>query len=272
MTLQNKKIGFIGAGKMGSALIGGIIKAGVVSGSSIYVSDLYEPSLNDLHRDFGVNISTDNKITVDNADIIILAVKPQILEPVMSGIKQDITQDKLVISIAAGVHLDTLEENLLSGARVVRVMPNIAATVSEAASAICPGTNATQDDAKTALEIFSLVGSAVQVTENLMDVVTGLSGSGPAYIFQIIEAMADGAVHEGLDRASALKLAAQTVIGAGKMVLETGTHPGELKDMVTSPGGTTIQGIRVMEEYGVRAAMMGAVMASTARSKELGKK
>lgn len=272
MTLQNKKIGFIGAGKMGAALVGGMLKAKAFSSNDIYVSDLYEPSLDTLHRDFGVNVSTDNKVTVGNADIVILAVKPQILEPVMAGIKNDITHDKLVISIAAGVHLATLEANLPEGARVVRVMPNIAATVSEAASAICPGTNATKDDAKTAFEIFSLVGSAVQVPENLMDAVTGLSGSGPAYIFQIIEAMADGGVHEGLDRASALRLAAQTVIGAGRMVLETGTHPGELKDMVTSPAGTTIQGIRVMEEYGVRAALMNAVIESTARSKELGKK
>jgi pyrroline-5-carboxylate reductase len=271
MSLDGKKLGFIGTGKMGSALIKGICGAGLFSGSDVYASDLYEPSLEELKRDSGVNVSTDNTITVSNSDVIVLAVKPQILRKVISSIKDDVTENKLVISIAAGVKLEDIEKEFNTGTRVVRVMPNIAATVAEAASAITQGKNASKEDAEDALAIFRSVGSAIQVPENLMDAVTGLSGSGPAYIFPIIEAMADGAVYEGLDRKSAMILAAQTVMGAAKMALETEMHPGELKDMVTSPAGTTIRGIRVLEENGVRAAFMNAVIESSNRSKELGK-
>ncbi|MDY0386525.1 MAG: pyrroline-5-carboxylate reductase [Methanolobus sp.] len=271
MSLDTKKLGFIGTGKMGSALIYGICNAGLFSPSNVYASDLYEPSLDALKQNAGINVSTDNKVTVVNSDVIVLAVKPQILRKVMASIKDDITEDKLIISIAAGVKLDDIEKEFNEGTRVVRVMPNIAATVAEAASAITQGKNASKEDAEDALAIFRSVGSAIQVSENLMDAVTGLSGSGPAYIFPIIEAMADGAVYEGLDRASALILAAQTVIGAAKMVLDTGMHPGELKDMVTSPAGTTIRGVRVLEESGVRAAFMNAVIESSVRSKELAK-
>ncbi|WP_207205225.1 pyrroline-5-carboxylate reductase [Methanolobus psychrotolerans] len=271
MSLQGKKLGFIGTGKMGSALIKGICGAGLFTPSDVYASDLYEPSLEDLKQNTGINVSTDNKVTVTNSDIIVLAVKPQILRPVIAAMKEDVTGNKLIISIAAGVKLEDIEKEFDEGTRVVRVMPNIAATVAEAASAITQGKNASNEDAEDALSIFRSVGSAIQVSENLMDAVTGLSGSGPAYIFPIIEAMADGAVYEGLDRNSALILAAQTVIGAAKMVLETGMHPGELKDMVTSPAGTTIRGIRVLEECGVRAAFMKAVIESSNRSKELAK-
>ncbi|ETA67700.1 MAG: pyrroline-5-carboxylate reductase [Methanolobus sp.] len=271
MSLEGKKLGFIGTGKMGSALIKGICNAGLFSPSGVYASDLYEPSLDELKQSAGVNVSTDNAATVINSDIIVLAVKPQILKKVIAGIKEDIGSDKLVISIAAGVKLADIEREFNEGTRVIRVMPNIAATVAEAASAITQGSNASKEDAEDALAIFGSVGSAIQVPENLMDAVTGLSGSGPAYIFPVIEAMADGAVYEGLDRKSALVLAAQTVLGAAKMALETETHPGELKDMVTSPAGTTIRGIKVLEEYGIRSAFMQAVIESSNRSKELGK-
>jgi pyrroline-5-carboxylate reductase len=272
MTVQNKKIGFIGAGKMGSALMQGIIKAGIVDPSSVGASDVYEPGLKALEEKLGIRVSTDNSVIVGASDILLLAVKPQILGAVLAKLSAILTPEKLVISIAAGVPLSTYEDALPEGTRVVRVMPNIAATVSEAASGIAPGKNATSEDLETALEIFSAVGTAVRVPESLMDAVTGLSGSGPAFIFPIIEAMADGAVFEGLDRQSALSLAAQTVLGAAKMALETGMHPGELKDMVTSPGGTTIQGIHALEEAGVRAAFMNAVIRASERSKELGKK
>lgn len=271
MSLEGKKLGFIGTGKMGSALIKGMCDAGLFTPADVYASDLYEPSLEELKQNTGVNVSTDNKVTVGSSDIIVLAVKPQILKKVISTIRSDVTEDKLIISIAAGVKLDDIEKEFNAGTRVVRVMPNIAATVAEAASAITQGTNASKEDAEDALTIFRSVGSAIQVTENLMDAVTGLSGSGPAYIFPVIEAMADGAVYEGLDRNSAMILAAQTVVGAAKMVLETGMHPGELKDMVTSPSGTTIRAVRVLEENGVRAAFMKAVIESSNRSKELGK-
>ncbi len=272
MTVQNKNIGFIGAGKMGSALMQGIINAGIVEPANVGASDVYEPALKALEERLGIRVSTDNSVIVGASDILILAVKPQILDAVLAKLSTILTSEKLVISIAAGVPLSTYEDALPEGTRVVRVMPNIAATVSEAASGIAPGKNATSEDLETALEIFSAVGTAVRVSESLMDAVTGLSGSGPAFIFPVIEAMADGAVLEGLDRQSALSLAAQTVLGAAKMALETGMHPGELKDMVTSPGGTTIQGIHALEEAGVRAAFMNAVIRASERSKELGKK
>lgn len=270
--MENRNIGFIGAGKMGSALIEGILKAGVVKPENIGASDVYVSFLDELKTKFGIRVSTDNAVIARESDILILAVKPQILGSVLANLRDYVTSDKLVISIAAGVPLSTYEDALTEGTRVVRVMPNIAATVSEAASGISPGKNANSEDLKTALEIFSAVGTAVQVPESLMDAVTGLSGSGPAFIFPVIEAMADGAVLEGMDRKSALILAAQTVLGAAKMMLETGMHPGELKDMVTSPAGTTIQGIHALEEAGVRAAFMNAVIRASERSKELGKK
>ncbi len=271
MILKDKKIGFIGTGKMGGALIKGICSAGLVSPSDVYASDLYEPFLNELKKDIGINISTENSMTINNSDMIVLAVKPQIIKSVIASIKDDVTEEKIVISIAAGVKLEDIEKEFNEGTRVIRVMPNIAATVAESASAVSQGSNASQEDVEDTLTIFNAVGSAIQVPENIMDAVTGLSGSGPAYIFPVIEAMADGAVYEGLDRKSALVLAAQTVIGAAKMVLETGMHPGELKDMVTSPAGTTIRGVRVLEENSIRAAFMNAVIESSNRSKELGK-
>ncbi|MGB9930121.1 MAG: pyrroline-5-carboxylate reductase [Methanosarcina sp.] len=267
-----RNIGFIGAGKMGSALIEGILKAGLVKPENIGASDVYEPFLEDLKKKFGIRVSIDNAVIASDSEILILAVKPQILSSVLENLKKHITSEKLLISIAAGVPLSTYENALLEGTKVIRVMPNIAATVSEAASGISPGKNATSEDVKTALEIFSAVGTAVQVPESLMDAVTGLSGSGPAFIFPVIEAMADGAVLEGMDRKSALTLAAQTVLGAAKMALETGMHPGELKDMVTSPAGTTIEGIHALEEAGIRAAFMNAVIKASERSKALGKK
>ncbi|MDD3043009.1 MAG: pyrroline-5-carboxylate reductase [Methanosarcinaceae archaeon] len=272
MTLENKKLGFIGAGKMGSALMQGIIKAGIVQPAQIGASDLYEPGLNALRDELGIRVSTDNIPIIRDSDIIVLAVKPQILGAVLEKLRPEIDSSKLVISIAAGVPLETYEKALPKGCRVIRVMPNIAATVSEAASGIAPGTNASPEDLEIALELFSAVGTAVRTPEHLMDAVTGLSGSGPAFIFPVIEALADGGVYEGLDRKSALTLAAQTVLGAAKMVLETGLHPGELKDMVTSPAGTTIQGVHVLEEAGIRAAFMNAVIRASERSKELGKK
>lgn len=271
MALDGKKLGFIGTGKMGGSLIKGICDSGIIPNSDIYASDVFEAFLNELHENLHINVSTDNMDVVRNADMIVLAVKPQILKSVLSHIRDEITPDKLIISIAAGVKLDAIENELNEGARVVRVMPNIAATVAEAASAISPGKNASVEDADDTLEIFGSVGSSLIVPEHLMDAVTGLSGSGPAFVFPVIEAMADGGVFEGLDRDSAIVLAAQTVLGAAKMVLETNTHPGKLKDMVTSPGGTTIRGVHVLEEGCVRAAFMNAVIAASNRSRELGK-
>jgi pyrroline-5-carboxylate reductase len=269
--MENKKIGFIGTGKMGEALIKGIIHAKLVPPGNIYASDMDITKLQILEKELKINICNGNCDAVVNSDIIIIAVKPQIVPAVLSEIKSSI-KNQLIISIAAGVTIDSFEKNLPPKTKVVRVMPNIAATVEEAACAISPGSAVSKEDIAIASRIFNAIGKTVQLEEYLMDAVTGLSGSGPAYIFMIIEAMADGGVHEGLDRNTAKLLAAQTVLGAAKMVLDGPSHTGELKDMVTSPGGTTIRGLRVMEEQGVRIAMMNAVIAACERSKELGTK
>ena len=269
--MKDNTIGFIGTGKMGEALIRGVINSGLVKPEKICASDIDETKLNMLESELGITVSCDNKLTLEQSDVIILAIKPQIIRYVLQGMKDSVIRKHLFISIAAGVTIDSLVDELPAGTRVVRVMPNICATVGEAASAICIGDTATKSDVEIACKIFNVVGGTVVVDEHLMDAVTGLSGSGPAFVFMIIEALADGGVHQGLDRATAQKLAAQTVLGAAKMTLETGQHPGELKDMVTSPGGTTIRGIEVLEKNNLRAAIMSAVIAASERSKELGK-
>lgn len=269
--MNNKKIGFIGTGKMGEALIKGILAAKLIPPSGIHASDADFAKLQALEKEYKINICRDNCAAVINSDIMIIAVKPQIVPAVLDEIKNSV-KNQLIISIAAGVPLETFENALPRGTKVVRVMPNIAATVKAAATAISPGSAASKEDLSIVSEIFNSIGRTVILPEHLMDAVTGLSGSGPAYIFMIIEALADGGVYSGLDRNTAKLLAAQTVLGAAKMVLEDGSHTGELKDMVTSPGGTTIRGIRVMEERGVRIAMMDAVIAACERSKELGRK
>jgi pyrroline-5-carboxylate reductase len=269
--MANKKIGFIGTGKMGEALIKGILHAELIPPGNIYASDMDIAKLQMLEKELKINICKDNRDAVAKSDVLIIAVKPQIVPAVLNELKSSI-KNQLIISIAAGVTIETFENNLLPGTKVVRVMPNIAATVKEAASAISSGSAVSKEDTAMAAKIFNAIGRTVILQENLMDAVTGLSGSGPAYIFMIIEAMADGGVYEGLDRNTAKLLAAQTVLGAAKMVLEGPGHTGELRDMVTSPGGTTIRGLRVMEEQGVRIAMMNAVIAACERSRELGKK
>ncbi len=269
--MENRKIGFIGTGKMGEALIKGLLYAKLVPPENIFASDVDFAKLQMLEKEHKISICKENCAAVVDSDVIIIAVKPSIVPGVLEEIKGSIKK-QLIISIAAGVTIATYENALPRGTKVVRVMPNIAATVKEAASAISPGSAASKEDMATATSIFNAIGKTVTLPEHLMDAVTGLSGSGPAYIFMIIEALADGGVHEGLDRYTAKLLAAQTVLGAAKMVLEDKSHTAELKDMVTSPGGTTIRGLRVMEERGVRIAMMGAVIAACERSKELGRK
>jgi pyrroline-5-carboxylate reductase len=269
--IENKKLGFIGAGKMGEALIRGILHAGLVPPENIHASDVDSARLQMLEKKYKISICKDNCDAVIDSDIIIIAIKPQTVQEVLKEIRGYI-KNQLIISIAAGVTIGAYENVLPTGTRVVRVMPNIAATVKESASAISPGSVVSREDASIATVIFNAIGRTVVLPEYLMDAVTGLSGSGPAYIFMIIEALADGGVHEGLDRTTAKILAAQTVLGAAKMVLDDSTHTGELKDMVTSPGGTTIRGLRVMEERGVRVAMMNAVIAASERARELGRK
>jgi pyrroline-5-carboxylate reductase len=271
--LKNKKIGFIGSGNMATALIKGILKSELVAPDAVFASDVDIDKLENLEREFGINIIfKNNKKLVDDTDVIILAVKPQIMGKILSEISEKITEDKLLISIAAGISSEYVENALGKKVRFIRTMPNTPCLVLAGATGIAPGEHATEVDIKIAQEIFSAVGIAVIVEEYQMDAVTGLSGSGPAYIFMIIEALSDAGVKVGLSRDVAMKLAAQTVMGSAKLQIETKMHPGTLKDMVTSPGGTAIAGIHTLEQGGLRTTLINAVETATKRSNELGKK
>ncbi|MFA6545619.1 MAG: pyrroline-5-carboxylate reductase [Limisphaerales bacterium] len=263
-------IGFLGAGKMATALARGFVTARLTSAKCMVASDVMEAARKAFSDETGVKPMPTNLAVCKAASILVLAVKPDQVAAVLSEIRDHITPKHLVISIAAGVPLARLEAGLFPGARVVRVMPNTPALVGASASAFATGKNATPADAALTQKLFSAVGVALQVKEPLLDAVTGLSGSGPAYAYQMIEALSDGGVAAGLPRDVATKLAAQTLLGAAKMVLETGLHPGALKDMVTSPGGTTIEGLHEMEKAGVRGGLMNAVRAAAEKSKKLG--
>jgi len=269
--LTGKKIGFIGGGAMAEALIRGISGVGLVDISSLYAADASEKRRAFLSQALGIQVFSDNVQLLQNADIVFLTVKPQVVEKVLQEVGVALRPEQLVISIAAGVTIETLEKNLPKGTAVVRVMPNTPALVREGAAAAALGQYAAKEHAEIVETIFNAVGRVVMIQEELMDAVTGLSGSGPAYACMIVEAMADGGVRMGLPRSTALLLAAQTLLGTAKMLLETEQHPGILKDMVASPGGTTIAGIHVLEEEGLRAALINAVVAGTKRSRELGK-
>ncbi|PIE36028.1 pyrroline-5-carboxylate reductase [candidate division KSB3 bacterium] len=268
--LKDKKFGFIGSGNMAEALIRGLLEtAGVVVPENIFTADVSEDRLRQLHERYGIHTLTNNRDVAKNADVVILAVKPQVIQTVLQEISNDVDEEKLVISVAAGIKIQFIQE-LLKPTRVIRVMPNIAALVHAAITAISQGKYATEEDVQIAEEIFNVVGESVVVKENLMDAVTGLSGSGPAYMFYAINALADGGVKVGFSREVALKLAMQTMYGAAKMVIETGEHPMKLRDMVTSPGGTSIAGVYALERDGFGATIMNAVEVATNRSKELG--
>lgn len=270
--LKGKKIGIIGGGKMGSALIGGIISQNLISADHITVSDALVERLQELKIQYGINTTSDNNEALTASDMIILAVKPQNMAEVLEGMSASFHQKQLIISIAAGIPAKFIEGYLGKGARVVRVMPNTPALIGEGAAALAGGSDATQEDLDMAREIFESVGITVFVKEDLMDAVTGLSGSGPAYVFLIMEALADGGVNLGLSKDVALKLSAQTIMGAAKLFLTGNKHPAELKDMVTSPGGTTIAGLKALEEGKLRATLMAAVEAAALRSRDLGSK
>jgi pyrroline-5-carboxylate reductase len=267
----DKKIAFLGGGNMAEALIKGMLAAGTAKPDQIMVADISSDRLEHLRKTYGIIIQKNNLEAARDAGIILLSVKPQVIEKVVAEIAPAADDKKLVISIAAGITVATIEKSLGGKARVVRVMPNTPALVLAGAAALAGGKNATSDDLALAQSIFNSVGRSVVVDEKLMDAVTGLSGSGPAYVFMIIDALSDAGVKAGLPRQLALELAAQTVYGSAKMVLETKEHPGKLRDMVTSPGGTTIEGLHALEKGKLRATLMNAVEAATARSKELGK-
>lgn len=266
-----KKISFLGGGNMAEALIKGLLSSGAARPVQITATDISADRLDHLKKSYGIIIQHDNRAAAEEADVVILCVKPQAMDRLMTEIAPAVDSTKLVISIAAGVTIERIERALQKGPRVIRVMPNTPALVLAGAAALSPGGSATEADLSVAQEIFGSVGRIAIVDERLMDAVTGLSGSGPAYVFTIIEALADAGVKAGIPRSIALELSAQTVFGAAKMVLETGEHPGKLRDMVTSPGGTTIAGLHELEKGRLRAVIMNAVEAATARSRELGK-
>jgi pyrroline-5-carboxylate reductase len=270
--MEAKNIGFIGAGNMAGALIKGLLCSKTVGASQIKASDVRSDRLAELARDHGISTETDNAALLAWADVAVLAVKPQVVDQVLSAVGRTLRPATLLISIAAGVPIQALESRLPEGSRVIRTMPNTAAMALAGATAIAPGKHVSQADLAVAREIFEAVGRAVVVDESLLDAVTGLSGSGPAYVMLVIEALADGGVKVGLPRDTALRLAAQTVYGSAKLLLDTGEHPGRLKDMVTSPGGTTIAGLHALESGALRATLINAVEAATRRSAELGAK
>jgi len=269
--LNSKKIGFIGTGNMGEALISGLIVSGSADPENIICSDIKEDKLQAIREKYGVRITASNLEVVALSDIIVYAVKPQIMASVLRETVDSLDMSKLIISIAAGVPMAAIETCLNKDLRLIRVMPNVAASVKEGAAAVAAGRHAREEDIQLAMSIFDSVGRSLFLKENeLMDAVTGLSGSGPAYIFLIVDAMADAGVKVGLSRQDALFLSIQTVLGAAKMLLETQSHPGQLKDLVTSPGGTAIAGLHTLEKGGLRTTLINAVEAATIRSMELG--
>jgi pyrroline-5-carboxylate reductase len=270
--LKGKRIAFIGAGNMAEAMVKGLLASPLgIKSEDLLMSDIRKDRLDSLNQTYQIRVSTDNPSIVRDADIVVLSVKPQNIKEVLTGIVSEVTEDKLVISIAAGVKIQTIQDLLKTGVPVIRTMPNTPALVQAGATALAPGKWASQEDLQIAKTIFDAVGLTVIVEEKLLDVVTGLSGSGPAYVFLFINALADGGVKMGLPKEVALKLVAQTVLGAARLVLETGDHPAKLKDMVTSPGGTTIAGIHALEKGGLEGTLMDAVEAATLRSIELGR-
>jgi pyrroline-5-carboxylate reductase len=268
--LRNKMVGFIGTGNMGEALIHGLLHGHLCRPEQIICSDVRPERLKAIREASGVKGTSHNVEVVKQADIIILSVKPQIMKQVIEEITKYLDLSKLIISIAAGVPLETIESCAQKELKLVRVMPNICVSVREGASAIAAGKHIHKEDLMIAKAIFDSVGKSLFIEENLLDAVTGLSGSGPAYIFLMIDALADAGVKVGLSRSDSLILASQTVLGAAKMLIETGEHPGKLKDMVTSPGGTAIAGLHTLEEGGVRTTLINAVEVATQRSKALG--
>ena len=266
---MSKIIGFIGGGNMGGAIIGGILKAGLAASGNLMVSDRNEAGLAQLRDSYGVQTTTDNRAVAGAADILFLAVKPGVYPAVIGEVRDVVKPDAVIVSIAAGQSIAKVEALFAQPIHLMRVMPNTPALVGEAMSALSPNRNMTQEEIQEVVAIFNSLGEAEVVSESLMDAVVGVSGSSPAYVYMFIEAMADAAVADGMPRAQAYKFAAQSVLGSAKMVLETGRHPGELKDMVCSPGGTTIEAVAVLEQEGFRNSVIKAQRACAKKSREM---
>jgi pyrroline-5-carboxylate reductase len=263
-------VGIVGAGKIGSAIARGIIRADLVTADQIMATDVSDPLRQAIATELGIRVSSDNRQLCDFADVVILAVKPEVLDSVLKQMAKSFGAGKLLVSVAAGVPLSRIEAGLAPGTRVVRVMPNICCVVGAGAAAYAGGTHATPRDLEIVGSILNSFGIGLPVEEKNLDAVTGLSGSGPAYVFLFIEALADGGVKVGLSREVALKLALHTVYGAARMALDSAKHLSELKDEVTSPGGTTIAGLYALEQKSLKGIVMDAVVSATKRSQELG--
>ena len=268
--LSGKRLSFIGAGNMAEALVRGLVASGKISPAHLVLSARRPERAQQVAQRYGARAAANNEACVQGASIVVIAVKPQVLPQVVSAAAPTIPSEALVISVAAGVTTSVLESLLKPGARVIRSMPNAAAMVGQSATALSAGSRASSSDIDAARTIFEAVGRVVVVDEVHLDAVTGLSGSGPAYIFLIIEALADAGVKVGLSREVALQLSAQTLLGSAHMLLETGEHPGRLKDQITSPGGTAIAGLHTLEAGGLRTTLINAVEVATKRAQELG--
>lgn len=267
--LKNQRIAVIGAGHMAGAMIGGMVRSKLVPPKAIVATRRRTEALAELQKKWGVRTSTDNAKAAAEADVVILAVKPQMAKPVMEALAGSVRKDQLVISVMAGVTTAAIAKALRADCAIVRAMPNTPCLVDAGATAIAAGARAGEKDLAKAEAVFGAIGKVVVLPESALDAVTGLSGSGPVYIYMVIEALIDGGVKMGIPRAVAAQLAAQTVFGAAKLVLETGKHPAILKDEVTTPGGTAISAIHVLEREGLRALLMDGVEAATRRSQEL---
>ena len=263
------RLGFIGCGNMASAIMKGILANGFVSKEDIIGSDLSDVMRQKVSDELGIAVTKNNKEVAEIADVLFLAVKPQFYEAVIEEVKEVLTTNQIVVTIAPGKTLQWLAEKIGEDIKIVRTMPNTPALVGEGITAACANENVSSKELDTVVKILECFGKCEVISEHLMDVVVSVSGSSPAYVFMFIEAMADAAVADGMPREQAYKFAAQAVFGSAKMVLETGKHPAELKDMVCSPGGTTIEAVRVLEEKGMRSSVIEAMKACTKKAKGL---
>lgn len=262
-----KTIAFIGCGNMGGAIMGGILAKGYADADHIIAADLNQEQLDKAAGRMGIHTTKDNREAVSRADVIFLSVKPQYYQAVIEGIRDIVTGDQLIITIAPGWSLARLAEAFGKDLQIIRTMPNTPALVGEGNIVVTPGPFVTEENLETGLTILRCCGKATVIPEHLQDAAVAVSGSSPAYVFMMIEAMADAAVADGMPRAQAYEFAAQAVYGSAKMVLETGRHPGELKDMVCSPAGTTIEAVRVLEEKGFRSSIIEAMQACTRKTR-----